>query len=330
MQMLSLWCDRNEFFPGLRPNAVLLRYEPTRSLDDLLSNPLAIEYLKSHCDSDCTLENLFFLLDESWLSELEAAEDEEQDPAMRKQIHEVASATAQTIIERYIVEDAPQQINVSAATFKILREKGGEYQRGMFKDAVGEVKLMLNTDILPRFQARTVYTAMSENLYIDSFVEEDSGLSSDSVSTVGSVLSDDAGPANTGVVAFNFRNLYATFDGETDLASTCTNESSVIDDEPTTTSTGTGKHEIILGGTALSTSTKDTSTKDGSKRDDASISSKSTTSTNKPKEEPVKKVKEDKSESDSSNDSGGSSGHSMSSDSDMKDDSSSSSSSSSS
>jgi len=80
MQLLSLWCNRYEFYPGLRPNAVLLRYEPTRSLDDLLSNPLAVEYLKSHCDTDCTQENLFFLLDVAWLSELEAAEERQEDP----------------------------------------------------------------------------------------------------------------------------------------------------------------------------------------------------------------------------------------------------------
>jgi len=211
-----------------------LRYEPTRSLNDLLSNPVAIEYLKSHCDTDCTLENLFFLLDVSWLSELEAAEDDEKDPAKRKMIHDVASDTASTIIARYIAEDAPQQINISAATFRVLRDEGKTYKRGMFNGAVGEVKIMLDTDILPRFQGSAAYTAMSENLYVDSFAaEDDSDLSSESVSTAGSVLSDDAGAnATSSVVAFNFRNLYATFDGDTDLGSTYTNELSVIEEPP--------------------------------------------------------------------------------------------------
>jgi len=225
MQLLSLWCNRYEFYPGLRPNAVLLRYEPTRSLEDLLSNPLAVEYLKSHCDSDHTLENLFFLLDVSWLSELEAAEDLQKDPAKRKQIHRVASATATSIIAHYIADDAPQQINISSAAFEVLRNDTA-YKRGMFKDAVREVKLLVNTDILPRFRGTTAYTAMSENLYVDAFANDED--SSESVSTEGSVLIDEAAPGSSNMVAFNFRNLYATMDGENDVGSTYTNASSVI------------------------------------------------------------------------------------------------------
>jgi len=264
MQLLSLWCDRNEFFPGLRPNAMLLRYEPTRSLDDLLSNPLAVEYLKSHCDTDCTLENLFFLLDVSWLLELEIAEDAEQDPAKAKQIHDVASDTALTIIERYIAEDAPQQINISSAAFKVIRDMGKSYKRGMFDGAVGEVKLMLSTDILPRFQSSTAYTAMSENLYVDAFAsEEDSGFSSETVSTAGSVLSDEADAGVSNMVAFNFRNLYSKFESETDLGSTCTNELSVIDYPATESTIVTEAHTEIRLGTVAS-SNRDPSDKDSS------------------------------------------------------------------
>jgi len=262
MQLLSLWCDRGEFFPGLRPNASLLRYEPTRSLESLLSNPLAVEYLKSHCDSDCTLENLFFLLDVSWLSELEEAEDNEEDPAKSKQIHQVVAATASTIVSRYIAEDAPQQINISAATFKVLRDMGGSYKRDMFKEAVGEVKLMLNTDILPRFHKTTAYSAMSENLYVDSLgAEEAEELSSESESTAGSVLSDEADAGASNMVGFNFRNLYSTFDDGMDLGSTCTNEQSIVDSPmpelsaPATTTTTEVPTEIRLG-TASSPSIK--------------------------------------------------------------------------
>ena len=229
MQLLCLWCDRHEFYPGLRPNAVLLRYEPTRSLDDLLSNPLAVEYLKSHCGSDCTLENLFFLLDVSWLLKLEAAEDRQEDPTKRKQIHHVASATAASIIAHYIADDAPQQINLSSAVFEALRDKNTPYKRGMFKEAVREVKLMVNTDILPRFKSTTAYTAMSENLFVDATAnDEDSEPDSESVSTGGSVLTDETAPGASNMVAFNFRNLYATLDGETDVGSTYTNVSSVV------------------------------------------------------------------------------------------------------
>jgi len=272
MQLLSLWCDRSDFFPGLRPDAAMLRYEPTRSLDDLLSNPIAVEYLKSHCDSDCTLENLFFYLDVSWLYEIECAEDQEEDAAKRVLVHEVASATAATIIERYIAEDAPQQINISAATFKVLRSRGTSYKRGMFNDAVGEVKLMLNTDILPRFQSSAAYTAMSENIYVDGIAEEDSDWSSESVSTAGSVLSDEPNPGAPNVVAFNFRNLYATFDGDSDLGSTYTNELSIVEDpDPATSSLKTGS-TLKPGSAKQATETHEgtisSSSKDGSSVDD--------------------------------------------------------------
>jgi len=268
MQLLSLWCDRSELFPGLRPNAALLRYEPKRSLDDLLSNPLAVEYLKSHCDRECTLENLFFLLDVSWLTELEMAEDAEEDSAKRKEIHTVVSDTASTIIQRYIVEDAPQQINISASAFKTLRGRGASYKRGMFKEAVSEVKLMLNTDILPRFQSSLAYTALSENMYIDSFTStDDSDFSSESVSTAGSVLSDETDSGVAGMVAFNFKNLYMSFGTETDLMSTCTNESSLIED-PYTGSTVAGTKA-----TTVSSSTKEDVSEDTSSSDESEDSS---------------------------------------------------------
>jgi len=229
-----------------------------------MSNPIAVEYLKSHCDSESTLENVLFLLDVSWLSELEAAEDHEEDSEKRKQIHRVVTDTAATIVARYIVEDAPQQINISAATFKILRSKGNAYKRGMFDAAVSEVKLVVNTDVLPRFQSSTAYTAMNENLYVDSFAYDDEAdLSSESMSTAGSVLSDEAETGANHMVTINFKNLYATFTSDTDVASTCTNEMSLIDDGESH-STATGVHTDTLHGTG----TVSSSTKNGSVQDD--------------------------------------------------------------
>jgi len=229
MELLNLWCGRKDFFPGLRPNAMQLRYEPTRSLDDLLSNPLAIEYLKSHCDSDRTLENLWFLLDVSWLRELEFAEDKEEDPQKRSQIHDVASAAAMTIISRYIALDAPQEINISAASFKELRDKGDSYTRGMFDNAVSEVKLMLNTDILPRFQKSTAYSAMSETLYKDATAAGDeSEISDETVSTAGSILTDE-GEEGEGVsrvfLSHTFKNLHNNF-AQDDASSSYSGDSS--------------------------------------------------------------------------------------------------------
>jgi len=230
MQLMSLWCGRSEFFPGLRPNAALLRYEPTRSLDDLLANPLSVEYLKSHCDSESTVANLFFVFDVNWLTELETAEDEEEDVIERQKISRVASNTALNIISRYIAVDAPQKINVSDACLKALRDTGKKYKRDMFKDAVAEIMQMLNDDVLPRFRNSPAYNAMSENLFIDSFASasESDFSTAESISTAGSIISDDTGTATTSrVVTFNFKNLYATFDGDTDVVSTCTNDFSV-------------------------------------------------------------------------------------------------------
>jgi len=320
MQLLSLWCDRYEFFPGLRPNAVLLRYEPTRSLDDLLSNPLAVEYLKSHCDADCTLEHMFFLFDVSWLSELEVLEDEEQDPGKRKQIHRVAVDTAATIIERYIAADAPQQINISASAFQVLREKGSSYERDMFKEAVSEVKLMLDTDILPRFRRTTAYTAMSENLYVDSYAYAgDNELSSESVSTTGSVLSDEVEAGASHMVAFNFRNLYATFDNDTDVASTCTNEMSIIEDPlPASITLGSGKAGTV-------SSTKDSSnriesTSSGTDDTGTTVTTGTTgTTITESREKLAEKKEEKKKESEGSDDSSDSSSRSMSNDSSSSD-----------
>jgi len=219
LQLLNLWCGRKDFFPGLRPNAMQLRYEPTRNLDDIINNPLAIEYLKTHCESERTLENLWFILDVAWLEELEGAEDTEKDSGKRAQIHDVVVFAAKTIVKRYIALNAPMQINVSAGTFKKLREVGERYSRRMFSEAVAEVKLMLNTDILPRFQKTSSYSAMSETLYIDSSGggDESSDFSEETVSTAGSILTDSAEEGDGGVgvghvFARTFKNLHTTFD----------------------------------------------------------------------------------------------------------------------
>jgi len=321
MQLLNLWCGRKDYFPGLRPNAMQLRYEPTRNLDDLLSNPLAIEYLKSHCESDRTLENLWFILDVSWLEELEVAEDNEQDPEKRAQIHEVATGAAKTILQRYIAVNAPQQINISAGTYKKLREKGEHYARHMFEEAVSEVKLMLNTDILPRFQKSAAYSAMSETLYIDSSGGGDeSEFSDETVSTAGSILTDEAEEGEGGVAhvfARTFKNLHNAFEvGHDDNSSTYSASSShatnsgALPAGTLTTTSGTA-------GRADEKATVNTSSKDGS-----SVTASSENSDDEPpklkdeekkKEEPKKE--ETKKESEESSDSSDSSSHSISSDS---------------
>jgi len=270
MQLLNLWCGRKDFFPGLRPNAMQLRYEPTRNLDDLLSNPLAIEYLKSHCESDRTLENLWFLLDVSWMEELETAEDNEESPEKRAQIHDVVVSAARTIVKRYIALNAPQEINLSAGTFKKLREVGERYSRKMFDEAVGEVKLMLNTDILPRFQKTSAYSAMSETLYIDSSGggDESSEFSDETVSTAGSILTDEGEEAEGGVArifAQTFKNLHTTFDvGQHDdnSSSYSANSSSRVAAGPTGSVVPDSQTETTTAHGAEERGTVQTSTKD--------------------------------------------------------------------
>jgi len=299
MQLLNLWCGRKDFFPGLRPNAMQLRYEPTRNLDDLLGNPLAIEYLKSHCESDRTLENLWFLLDVSWLQELETAEDNEESPDKRAQIHDVVISAAKTIVQRYIALNAPQPINISSATFDKLRKVGEHYSRKMFDEAVSEVKLMLNTDILPRFQKTSAYSAMSETLYIDSSGggDESSEFSDETVSTAGSILTDE-GEGEGGVArifAQTFKNLHTTFDvGHDDNSSSYSANSSrptgsVVPDSQTETTTAHGDDR----GT-VQTSTKGDD--DESEKEPPKLSDDE-----KEQEEEPKKEKENVESSESSN-----------------------------
>jgi len=224
MQLLNLWRGHKTYFPGLRPNAMELRYEPPRKLDDLLNNPLAIEFLKSHCETDRSLENLWFLLDVSWVEELEKAREHEESADKRSQIHDVAVSAANAIISRYIAANAPQQINISSATCKKLREKEGSYERGMFSAAVSEVKMLLGMDVLPRFQKSSAYAAMSEALFSiapTNTESDNSDISSeDSASTAGSILTDDiedeAGVAR--VYAQTFRTLHNNFAASSDAS----------------------------------------------------------------------------------------------------------------
>jgi len=327
MQLLNLWCGRKDYFPGLRPNAVQLRYEPNRNLDDLLANPLAIEYLKSHCESDRTLENLWFILDVSWLEELETAEDNEENAEKRAQIHDVAVCAAKTILQRYIAVNAPQQINISAGTYKKLREKGDHYARHMFEEAVSEVKLMLNTDILPRFQKSAAYSAMSETLFYDSAGGDDEPeFSDETVSTAGSILTDEADEGEDGVThvfAHTFKGLHQAFEvGHDDNSSTYSASSSHA------TTSGAVPSASLVAGTATTTTaqgekgTAHTSTKDGTSVSGSSVSDSEEPpkmeDDKKKKEEPKKeepKKEEAKKGSEESSDSSDSSSHSISSDS---------------
>ena len=270
MQLLNVWCGRKGNFPGLRTNAMQLRYEPPRSLDDLLASPLAIEYLKTYCEESHTRESLWFLLDVSWLEELERAEDSEEDSEQRQQIHDVAAHAAETIFHSYIARNAQQPINLSAG---VINELGGGasskqafvYRRHMFDGAVNEIKILFNTDILPRFQKSVTYTAMSETLYADSAgAGDESEYSDETVSTAGSILTDDTDGADGGVTrvfAHTFKALHVSFDpardgsrDHTDASSTCSGDS-VNTTGTTTTATTTATTTTTTAAASKGTTT---------------------------------------------------------------------------
>jgi len=188
-----------------------LRYEPTRGIDELLENPLAVEYLKVHCAEEKTLENLLFLLDVAWLKEVEVAQVNAETSVQREQLACVAENAAQTIMARYIAEGAPQLINISAETRAMFTEKDEHlHSVGMFDNAEREVRLMLDTDVLPRFRKTLAYTALSETLY---FFQENgigessaSALSDETVSTFGSIDTDEGTEAED--IGHNFAHAF--------------------------------------------------------------------------------------------------------------------------
>jgi len=271
IQLLNLWRGHTSFFPGLRPNAMQLRYEPPRTVEDLLSNPLAIEFLKSHCETDNTLENLWFLVDVSWLDEMEKSRDGEPDQDRRKQIQDVVACAAETIIERYIAVNAPQLINISSEACEKLRGRK-EYERGMFSEAVHEVKATLTMDVMPRFQQTTLFSAMSEALFLNTpGGDADETLSDDTLSTAASILTDDAeddgGVAQ--VFAKTFKNLRTNFvpGADSEIGSTASTGTSDIEEaqNPALDLKGEGGEEKLASTTASSPS-------DDEDDDDATLS----------------------------------------------------------
>ena len=291
IQLLNLWRGHTTFFPGLRPNAMQLRYEPPRSVEDLLSNPLAIEFLKSHCESDNTLENLWFLLDVSWLDEMEKSRDSEPDQDRRKQIQDVVTCAAKTIVDRYISNNATQMINISSEVCERLRQKKS-YERGMFNEAVHEVKTTLTMDVMPRFQQTSLFAAMSEALFLNApgADSDDEGPSDDTMSTAGSILTDDAEDDGGVALVFakTFKNLRTNFvpGTESDIGSTYSVGTSSGED------TQNNVLQLGAGPKVESSSAAPSSSCDGTLSGTEESDDESDDEDEKPVSEPVKPVEE--------------------------------------
>jgi len=260
LQLLNMWLGRQDFFPGLKVNALQLRYEPTRGIDDLLDSPLAVEYLKVHCAEEKTLENLLFLLDVAWLKEVEIAQANAETSVQREQLACVAENAAQTIIARYIAEGAPQPINISAETRAVFAEKDEHWHNiGMFDNAEREVRLMLDTDVLPRFRKTVAYTALSETLYFsrENGIGESSAsaMSDETVSTFGSIDTDEGTEGeelgHNFAHAFTRLHIYNRDDtvttagtDSTGTSGSTTDDSSRADASTDTSSTGKGEADL--------------------------------------------------------------------------------------
>ena len=139
------------------------------TIDELLAHPIAIEFFKVHSGYEESQENIFFLLDVTWLHELELAEELERDRAVRRQIHEAVVSLADHIVKRYIAQGAPQEINISSDSMNAVRKLSAKYSKGMFAKAIYDVKMMTSTDVLSRFKHTPAFFAMCEALDVEMY-----------------------------------------------------------------------------------------------------------------------------------------------------------------
>ena len=139
------------------------------SVDDVLAHPIAMEFLKVHSRFEESQENIFFLLDVTWLQELERLEEVESDLVKRAQMHDTVVSVADHIVKRYIAKGAPQEINISSESMSIVRKLSGSYSKGMFAKAIYDVKMMTSMDVLSRFKHTPAFLAMSEALDVETY-----------------------------------------------------------------------------------------------------------------------------------------------------------------
>ena len=226
LRLMNLWCGRKDIFPGVRtrdkpanPSSADNsgdenghKDDPSRgyedmSVDEVLARPIAMEFLKVHCRFEESQENIFFLLDVTWLQELERLEEVESDIVKKAQMHDTVVSVADHIVKRYIAPGSPQEINISAESMSIVRQLSGTYSKNMFSKAIYDVKMMTSMDVLSRFKHTPAFAAMSEALDVETYdmmlvavKRTRSGLQRRNSGFTGSNLSNSGGGVSTGEI----------------------------------------------------------------------------------------------------------------------------------
>lgn len=171
-RLMNFWGGRSKAFPGLYskdpadPDYALTNYNDM-TIDVLLSRPICMEFLRVYAETGEVQENILFLLDVSWLKELERAFDEESDVERRDNIQDIIKDTVTHIFSRYIKSGAPNELNIAGDTMASIRAQEGTYFRGMFSAVIAEIKMLVATDVLIKFKGTAQYAAMSEALDIE-------------------------------------------------------------------------------------------------------------------------------------------------------------------
>lgn len=171
-RLMNFWGGRSKAFPGLYskdpadPEYALTNYNDM-TIDVLLSRPICMEFLRTYAETGEVQENILFLLDVSWLKELERAFDEESDVEKRDNIQDVIKDTVTHIFSRYIKSGAPNELNIAGDTMASIRAQEGTYFRGMFSAVIAEIKMLVATDVLIKFKSTAQYAAMSEALDVE-------------------------------------------------------------------------------------------------------------------------------------------------------------------
>ena len=171
-RLMNFWGGRTKAFPGLyskdpaAPDYALTNYNDM-TIDVLLSRPICMEFLRIYAETGEVQENILFLLDVSWLKELERAFDDESDVDKRDRIQETIKDSVTHIFSRYIKSGAPNELNIAGDTMASIRAQEGTYYRGMFSAVIAEIKMLVATDVLIKFKSTAQYAAMSEALDIE-------------------------------------------------------------------------------------------------------------------------------------------------------------------
>eukprot|EP00511_Aplanochytrium_stocchinoi_P012579 CAMPEP_0204877114 /NCGR_PEP_ID=MMETSP1348-20121228/48015_1 /ASSEMBLY_ACC=CAM_ASM_000700 /TAXON_ID=215587 /ORGANISM="Aplanochytrium stocchinoi, Strain GSBS06" /LENGTH=327 /DNA_ID=CAMNT_0052033951 /DNA_START=20 /DNA_END=1003 /DNA_ORIENTATION=+ len=131
-------------------------------LSDILNHPLAREAFIKHCEKEYAQENIDFWLDARILEGIEKRTIRKSVlkalgvdvPAVKAEKNRLLKERVEYIINKYIINDAEEMVNMSGEVREELLEKinKGEYSFNMFADAQKEVYNMVEADNFTRFK----------------------------------------------------------------------------------------------------------------------------------------------------------------------------------